>query len=478
MYYSGRPNHPRLWDEPNCRILLYAESQDGIHWTKPDLGLYEWRGTRKHNIILPNDDFSYVISEAEGAWVFIDPMAESNDERYKMLIKLTPVRDKQGKTVREPSLYKGQYAFASPDGIRWRLMSSKNINPMSSDTKFSVEWDPNVAQYVAYTRVKHLASGDDPRMNHITRFYRDQYGLLVNFRGRLVGRMTSSRFKRDWSQETVVLAQDEMDSAGTANRFALWPSLSRPPEDEKDHDTAKTGRPRMQIYGGNVSRYSEAPGVYIAMLNMYYHWKNTTLHLAGQDRSNVRFPGTVGVQLATSRDGINWHRSPGRRPLIRHGPAGSWWSGQLWPAGNQIRVGDQLWIYFVGIAAAHNLQQDVEPSNSDYGRAILRLDGFISADAAYTGGELITRPMLFEGSRLQLNVDAGNGGLVQVEILDEAGDPIEGVTLAEADEISGNHIRVQPTWKRNADVSRLAGKPIKLRFVMRDAKLYSFQFVE
>ena len=74
-------------------------------------------------------------------------------------------------------------------------------------------------------------------------------------------------------------------------------------------------------------------------------------------------------------------------------------------------------------------------------------------------------------------VSASAGGTVRVEIQDEAGEPHEGFTAAEADEINGNYVRVPVTWDGNGDVGPLAGKPIRLRFVMRDAKLYSFQFL-
>src|SRR5262245_35097921 len=62
-------------------------------------------------------------------------------------------------------------------------------------------------------------------------------------------------------------------------------------------------------------------------------------------------------------------------------------------------------------------------------RAILRLDGFVSADAAYSGGWMTTRPIAFEGERLELNLDTSAGGMAQVEIRDFRGKPILGYTL-------------------------------------------------
>ena len=100
-----------------------------------------------------------------------------------------------------------------------------------------------------------------------------------------------------------------------------------------------------------------------------------------------------------------------------------------------------------------------------------------SADAAYTGGELVSKPLVFSGQKLQPNVDTSAGGVCRVEILDQSSEKIPGFTLDDADEINGNYIRVWASWRGSTDVSALAGKPIKLRFAMRDTKLYSFQFL-
>ena len=166
---------------------------------------------------------------------------------------------------------------------------------------------------------------------------------------------------------------------------------------------------------------------------------------------------------------------PKRRPFIRLGPKGSFWSSTLWPS-NVLAVGDEVWIYFAGLDVSHK-EQSLLTSDGARTRAVLRLDGFLSADAAYTGGELTTRPLVFTGDRLQLNLSTGAGGGLRVDILDERGKPISGYTLAEADEINGNYIRVLASWQGSSELGSLAGKPVKLRFVMRDMKLYSFQFL-
>ncbi len=462
MYYNTLPHHfvspdpkdPRknIWGRPYNRILCYATSDDGIHWRKPNLGLCEWEGSRENNILLPNDAFPYVFSELDGPCVFVDENAESPDEKYKMFVKISPVRGKPTRSDEGPipvrvtkELPKGQYAFASADGIHWRLMVPKKMNPSASDTQFSLFWDERIGKYVQYTRVKP----QDPAQ---IAYYKKHFkGYPGRTRVLKVGRAVSDDFL-NWGKEQVVLEPDAVDRANS-------------PE----------GLTRMDFYGGNVTPYGEAPGIYIGLPNAYYHWK-FDLTRKWWNNKFIQEPSTMDVQLVTSRDGIHWNRTPKRRPFIALGLEGTFWSKQIYPDGNAIRVGDELWFYFAGLDV-HHKEQSQKKSHGARGRAVLRLDGFISARAAYTGGELVTKPLVFAGETLRLNVDTGAGGTVKVEILDEAGKPIKGFTEADADVINGNYIRTTASWKGKTDVSALAGKPVRLRFVMRDTDLYSFQFL-
>ena len=114
-------------------------------------------------------------------------------------------------------------------------------------------------------------------------------------------------------------------------------------------------------------------------------------------------------------------------------------------------------------------------------RASLRRDGFISADADYGGGELTTPEVRFSGRTLTLNCDAGAGGWLKVELLGREGHPLPGFEMDAADAVLGNGVSKPVTWqgpddRRSGDVSAAAGRPVRLRFVMRDVKLYAFQF--
>ena len=109
------------------------------------------------------------------------------------------------------------------------------------------------------------------------------------------------------------------------------------------------------------------------------------------------------------------------------------------------------------------------------GLAIQRMDGFVSADAEYTGGSLRTPPMVLEGDHLELNIDVAAMGGAMVEVQDERGQPLRGFTLDECDRVLVNDVAHTVTWRRNADLSSLVGTRVRLRFAMRSAKLYAFQ---
>ena len=204
------------------------------------------------------------------------------------------------------------------------------------------------------------------------------------------------------------------------------------------------------------------------MISVFYHWQT--------DRK-ASFPDTGDVQLAFSRDGRNFQRLGNRQPFLRLGPEGTFYSKYVWPMVQPVRMGDELWIYYHGTNRDHSLRLDKKASKLEtaISRAILRLDGFVSADAAYSGGWFTTPPLVHHGSRLELNLDTSAGGMAQVEIRDVSGKPIAGYTLADADALNGNSVRMPVSWKGSSDVSKLVGKPIRLHFKLRNCRLYAFQ---
>jgi hypothetical protein len=109
-------------------------------------------------------------------------------------------------------------------------------------------------------------------------------------------------------------------------------------------------------------------------------------------------------------------------------------------------------------------------------RYALRTDGFISVNAPYRGGELVTKPLKFSGRELVINFATSAAGSLQVELQDAAGTPLPGFRLADAPESVGDEIAHIVRWNTGTDLSRFAGQPVRLRFVLKDADLYSLRF--
>jgi hypothetical protein len=233
----------------------------------------------------------------------------------------------------------------------------------------------------------------------------------------------------------------------------------------------KDDPPDVDFYTNAAVKYPFAENVYLIFPSAYFHYPEPP---AGEYRND----GPLDIRFAVSRDGINFSR-PGRGPYIGLGVEGSWDDSALYMTTGMIRRDEEIWQYYAGYDFTHGAYKvNREKNKGIISRVVQRLDGFVSADAAYAGGELTTAPVVFSGSRLELNVDAGVAGSVQVEMLDGDGNPIPGFTLVEADAIKLNHIARTVTWRGKDDVSALAGAPVRLRFVMRDAKLYAFRFVD
>jgi hypothetical protein len=109
-------------------------------------------------------------------------------------------------------------------------------------------------------------------------------------------------------------------------------------------------------------------------------------------------------------------------------------------------------------------------------RLLLRTDGFASVSATWSGGELLTKPLTFTGGELEINYRTGAAGSVRIEIQDPDGMPLAGFAAADGPEIIGDEIERVVAWEAGSDVEALAGKPVRLRFILADADLFSFRF--
>ena len=182
--------------------------------------------------------------------------------------------------------------------------------------------------------------------------------------------------------------------------------------------------------------------------------------------------GAVDGHFAVSRDGIRWNRLE-RKPYVGLGVEGEVDTQQIYLGLGMIRRSHELLQYYGGFNTEHNST----PKDCALFLAVQRLDGFVSANAPNDGGEFVTPPLRFQGSRLELNVDTSAMGEALVELQSAAGVPIPGYELRQCRRIITNSVAHAVRWEQNTEVTKLQEQPVRLRIRMRGARLFAFQFV-
>ena len=186
----------------------------------------------------------------------------------------------------------------------------------------------------------------------------------------------------------------------------------------------------------------------------------------------------LDIHLITSRDGRHWERAPAGGPFIPVGGSGEWdrFNNQPTSSG-PLRIGDQLYFYYSGRTYRHSHQtysgNDKGESNCYVGLATLRIDGFASLDASFNGGVVTTKPLQFDPGALRVNAKADFGS-VAVEALDVEAKPIPGYTLGECIPMKADSVDALIKWQKR-DLARISGNPVRLRFRLTNARLYSFR---
>ncbi len=216
------------------------------------------------------------------------------------------------------------------------------------------------------------------------------------------------------------------------------------------------------FYTNAIEPYFREPSLYVGF-PMRFVPERASIGVDGRKTDGL----SDGVFIS-SRDGVNFDRTfmeafirPGLDPL-------NWGSahGNNTPAWGVVQTGPgEMSIYW----AEHYL------TTPAVRRGTLRLDGFASVNAPYAGGEFVTKPLTFSGKDLVLNVSTSAIGSVQVEVQSADGQPVKGFELAACPPIWGDEIERPVRWNGAGDLSSLAGKPVRLRFVMKDADLYAFR---
>jgi hypothetical protein len=390
LYYRGSVPGSDASEE---QVTCVAESRDGIHFTRPKLGIVPVNGSAENNVIWKG-------IESHNFAPFLDRNPDCKlEEKYKALAGV----GQAGKNWQDDSVARGLYAFASPDGIHWKKMSKEPVITQGAFDSLNLAfWDAARGRYACYSRVS-------------------PNGV------RAVQNSHSSDFL-NWSEPV-------------ANRYA-------------------EGVPLEHFY---TNATVACPGAEHLLLAFPKRFQPSRKKIASHEYS-----GVSDAVFMSSRDGLNWDRTfleawvrPGRDQK-------NWTERSNMPAWGIAETAPGEWSMYI---SEHYRWPD-----NRLRRLVLPRHRIASASAGAGGGEFTTRPVTFDGNRLVLNYATSGAGSVQVELQDEAGQPLSGFALADMPPLFGDELDAVVEWKSGADLSPLAGKPVRLRFVLTDADVYALRF--
>ena len=399
LYGTVLPNESgpgyRMWyhslnfNLPTNRVHAhYAYSEDGISWTKPELGIVSLNGSTLNNIFIEPGNCPSVMHTPWDAGI---------QQAYKIM--------RGGGS--------GQFAGAvSADAIHW-TEDTNALCPKASDV-CTFNWDPHTRQYMGFPKV----------------------GAVVNGLGRRATGVWATSSFESWPAPRRVLAPDSWD-----DRWVL------PGSTQATHFYGLCGFAYESMYVG-----------FLWILRV-------TGKVSGAD------DGPIFVEIVTSHDGVHWQREEGERPpILPLGPDGAWDDGMVFTATHPLVEGDTLRLYYGGFNSTH---ADEGAWTAAIGMATLRKDGFASLDAGSTPGVITTKRILGVQGPLHVNCSVASSGSLSVEVLDANGVVIPGYEAANCNTIQGDHVDQVVAWGSQTELPATAD-PVRLRFVLQDASLYSF----
>jgi len=431
-YWDSNKKMFRLWYMAGKRKgtgLAYAESKDGFNWTKPKISkdgksnLVNWNSPV--HILRYNKNIDLLDIGLDGTTVTIDPsLPYGSPEKYK--VAFYPNMGGSDGTTR---------LGYSANGINWNLYNKGYpVTGRAADTNNQIHWNPLTKRYLLHCR-QDYASG----------------GGLDEYRG--------------------VRIMEHSKGNDLMNHPTAWKTLTKFVLDDPDKTVIPgTNTPAYQIHTFPMWYYE---GVWFGLTDVLAA-TNKPVPDGQQDYYARHKWGVWEFYMAPSRNAVKYDFTAAaypRKALIPRGPAGSFDKDCVRPPSNIITHDDEHWIYYL----ATNERWGCHKWDARLALAKLRLDGFFFLEAKDNWGMVVTKPFILQGNKLQVNVDAHNGQ-VFVEILDAICRPIPGFTFSETKIYNDvDELRFEPRWKDNRDLSELNGKVVRLKFHLRNAKLYAFQ---
>jgi hypothetical protein len=374
MWYLGMPSTqlehgqaPGYW-----RPMCYAESDDGIHWRKPELGLVEFNGSKKNNICLVEPEQSSLSRVDDYLTVLYEPTEPDPAKRYKCaFIAHLPFPDVLGgrsKLGPDERRWCSFICATSADGWRWKVVGDRPAN--AGGERFEVS---GLYRFGGF----YYASGQliSPWI------FRPDGGKI----GRAMRIYRSADFEH-WDQTTAL---------GFARPGQL---IAEPLPGQQTHMGAGIWN-RGNVLVGLYGQWQDAPQP---------PPKGAKSHLVGT---------RIDLGFILSNDGVHWREPEPDFKTIARGKEGAWDSIALLQAHAFANVGDQTYLWY------SHWDCDGEFRNQDIGLATLRRDGFGYVSALQGDAPADFETAFFDahpGAKLFVNADGVSADApLKVEVLDE-----------------------------------------------------------
>lgn len=421
---------------------------DPLHLERPNLGLYEVDGSTDNNILMMQRCKDNFEEEFDNIFVFVD---ENPDCPYEERVKA--IAQNVNHTKPFPG-FRELWCYTSADGIHfklgWKISGGDDPHAGLFDSHNTAHYDKEAGVYKLFVRGLHLDYGVAAQAQVDGLITKPMERSLAREGIRDIRYMESKDFK-NWTVPKRLSYNDLYD---------------------------------YQLYTNGIQKYPRAPHMYVGFPTRYTErkaWGQNFAQLGGEENVRIRQErmgrspreglAVTDAMFMCSRDGLNWNRFHETLIGAELEHATNWIYGEAYLAYNLMESPCEAPCEDTELSLLA-LERDAA-NNSILRRHVIRKDGFASYHADFSGAVMVTKPFLFEGKELSLNFATSPAGYIYVDILDEFGKPYEAFRSCE---LFGNTTDRTVYFGDSADVSCLAGKPVRLRFTMCSADIYSMIF--
>ncbi len=417
MYYCA---HNRKGGTLSGGVFYIAESNDGIKFTKPSLGMFECDGSKNNNIYFTDDRF------VDNFTVHYDENPDCpKEEKYKALSLFVS----NNFYTTELGLY------VSPDGINFTF---KKILPIKGvfDSMNIIFWDKKDEIYKLYIRDFHAQNGED-----VT--YEPTEAMEKAIRD---VRLVTSKDLETFSKPEKIKFQEG------AEDFELYVSQIMK-------------YPGTELYFGLPTRYKNRAKD-IKNYDYLPKWQYRQKFLDEGNRQGTALTDCVAM---TSRDGFHFERYDSEA-FIKPGLEAT----ENWGYGDGYISHGFALTEIEGNPDKKEMSFYMEKGRNINDRKIVRattrLDGIFSWRGDFEGATLLTKPLFIDGDSMNINFSSSSMGSINIKICDADGNEIEGY---DSKTIFGDSLSRPVDFEK--PLFALKGKEVRIKFFLRDCDLYSFE---